>query len=85
MHKKFVEQRKQLAVQLAQLIHQKAAIAYFDKSSFNFRMRHRHTHLRTMAQLIKLVINERQMGGMTVYGAISLFLKRFVLMLGTST
>jgi hypothetical protein len=38
-HKKFVDQRKQFAVQLAQLIHQKAAIVYFDESSFNSWMR----------------------------------------------
>ena len=83
-HKKFVDQRKQFAVQLAQLIHQKAAIVYFDESSFNSWMRQTHTW-GTMAEPIKLVINERRVGGITVYGAISPFLKHFVYMLGGST
>ena len=38
-----------------------------------------------MAELIKLVINERRVGGITIYGAISPFLKHFVYMLGGST
>jgi hypothetical protein len=38
-----------------------------------------------MTEPIKLIINERRVGGITVYGAISPFLKHFVYMLGTST
>ena len=83
-HKKHVEQRKQFAVQLAQLMHEKVPIVYFNESGFNSWLRPTHTW-GTKAEPIKLVINERRVGSITVYGAISPFLRHFVYMLGTST
>ena len=46
-------------------------------------MRQTHTWL-TLARPIKLIINERCVGVITVCGAIRPFLRHFVYMLGTS-
>ena len=62
----------------------KVAIVYFYESSLNSWMRQTHTWL-TLARPIKLIINERCVGAITVCGAIRPFLRHFVYMLGTST
>jgi len=61
----------------------KVAIVYFYESSFNSWMRQTHPWL-TIARPIKLIINERCVGAITVCGAIRPFLRHFVYMLGTS-
>ena len=82
--KTFVEQRLQFAAKLTQMIFEKRSIVYFDESSFNSWMRPSHTW-STKQDPVKMVINENRFGGVTVYGAISPFLRRFVYMLGAST
>mgnify|MGYP001028111991 FL=1 len=82
--KQFKEQRLQFAAKLTQMIYEKRSIVYFDESSFNSWMRPSHTW-STREDPVKLVLNENRFAGVTVYGAISPFLNRFVYMLGNST
>ncbi len=57
-------------IKLAALIKQEAPVLYFDEASFNVWMRNRRTWT-SRERPVKMVINERRLPGLTVFGAIS--------------
>jgi hypothetical protein len=74
----------QFTIRLAALIKQGAPVLYFDEASFNVWMRNRRTWT-SRERPVKMVINERRIPGLTVFGAISSSLSKPVFMIGKST
>lgn len=74
----------QFTIRLAALIKQGVPVLYFDEASFNVWMRNRRTWT-SRDRPVKMVINERRIPGLTVFGAISSSLSKPVFMVGRST
>jgi transposase len=71
-------------IKLAALIKSGAPVLYFDEAAFNVWMRNRRTWT-SRERPVKMVINERRLPGITVFGAISSALSKPVFMIGKST
>lgn len=73
--KKSPQARWNYAVKIAQLIHQKQILVYFDEASFHLWLKKTHTWSK-VGRPVRIILGQNRCKGITVFGAISSSLNR---------